>query len=150
MEYEIVTLEAKHIAGITAQTNNFAPDCGAVIGGLWERFYQDAFGAIPNKANTSSIALYHHYVSDEKSDYDITIGCETTAKALPKELDTYIIPSGKYAKFTIKGHVQTAVHDFWQNLWLLPLNRRFEADFEVYTGDDMENMQIEIYIGLAE
>ncbi|MEG0379941.1 MAG: effector binding domain-containing protein, partial [Eubacterium sp.] len=113
MEYEIVTLEAKHIAGITSRTNNFSPDCGAVIGGLWTRFYQEAFGEIPEKINASSIALYHHYDSDEKGDYDLTIGCETTAQSLPESLTAYTIPSGQYAKFTVKGNVQTAVQAFW-------------------------------------
>ncbi|GFI45127.1 hypothetical protein IMSAGC019_00437 [Lachnospiraceae bacterium] len=35
MEYEIVTLEEKTVAGIAARTNNAAPDMGSVIGSLW-------------------------------------------------------------------------------------------------------------------
>ena len=39
MEYEIVTLEEKIVAGVSARTNNMNPDMGAVIGGLWKRFF---------------------------------------------------------------------------------------------------------------
>lgn len=39
MEYEIVELEEKTVIGISIRTNNQAPDVGAVIGGLWEKFF---------------------------------------------------------------------------------------------------------------
>lgn len=39
MNYEIVTLEEKIAAGVSARTNNSALDLCAVIGGLWQRFY---------------------------------------------------------------------------------------------------------------
>ena len=48
MDYEIVTLPEKKAAGITARTNNHAPDMGSVIGGLWERFYaRGIYASIP-------------------------------------------------------------------------------------------------------
>ena len=37
MDYEMVTLEEKIAVGVSARTNNTAPDMGAVIGGLWNR-----------------------------------------------------------------------------------------------------------------
>ncbi len=45
MEYEIVTLEEKIAAGVSARTNNTASDMGAVIGGLWSRFYNQGLNA---------------------------------------------------------------------------------------------------------
>ena len=41
MEYEIVTLKEKIAVGISARTNNASPDMGVVIGGLWNRFYNE-------------------------------------------------------------------------------------------------------------
>ena len=50
MNYEIVKLEPKTVAGLMARTNNTAPDMGQVIGGLWQRFYANGIHAqIPNK-----------------------------------------------------------------------------------------------------
>ena len=37
MEYEILDMNEKIIAGLCARTNNSAPDMPQVIGGLWTR-----------------------------------------------------------------------------------------------------------------
>ena len=59
------------------------------------------------------------------------------------------IPSGKYAKFIVKGNVVTAVQEFWQKVWNMNLDRSFVCDFEEYqAGDDMDNMEIHMYISL--
>ena len=51
MNYEVITLEEKVVAGIEARTNNNSPDMGMVIGGLWNHFYQDGiYESIPNKS----------------------------------------------------------------------------------------------------
>ena len=60
-----------------------------------------------------------------------------------------LIPSGKYAKFIVKGNVVTAVQEFWQKVWNMNLDRSFVCDFEEYqAGDDMDNMEIHMYISL--
>lgn len=51
MNYEIVTLEEKIAVGISARTNNISPDAGAIIGGLWNRFYNEGiYASISGKA----------------------------------------------------------------------------------------------------
>lgn len=45
MEYEIVTLQERIAVGVSARTNNASPDMGAVIGGLWNRFYEEGIYA---------------------------------------------------------------------------------------------------------
>ena len=59
MNYEIVYLEEKTVEGITARTNNHASDMGMVIGGLWNRFYQEGvYENIKEKADRKAIGLY--------------------------------------------------------------------------------------------
>lgn len=41
MNYEVVELEEKMVAGISARTSNDAPDAGMVIGSLWGRFFEE-------------------------------------------------------------------------------------------------------------
>lgn len=41
MNYEIVNLEEKIIVGFSAITSNEDPKMEKVIGGLWEKLYQD-------------------------------------------------------------------------------------------------------------
>ena len=43
MNYEVVELEEKMVAGISARTSNDAPDAGMVIGSLWGRFLKKEF-----------------------------------------------------------------------------------------------------------
>lgn len=149
MHYEITELSPRTITGITARNNNFSPSSAEVIGGLWQQLYNGVYLGIPDKVNSRTIALYNHYESDEKGDYDITVGCETAPSVpLPQGLSVQTIPGGRYAHFRVQGDVQSAVTDFWQALWQLPLDRRFEADFEEYTGTDPQNMTIDIYISL--
>ena len=72
MNYEIVTLEEKTVAGISARTNNGSPDMGAVIGGLWNRFYNDGiYAAIPEKTNTKALGIYTDFpVPEGHKQYD--------------------------------------------------------------------------------
>lgn len=56
--------------------------------------------------------------------------------------------AGKYAKFIVKGHMITAVAQFWQELWKMDLDRAFVCDFEEYQNDDCENAEVHIYIGV--
>lgn len=151
MKYDIVTLEEKVAAGLSARTNNNSPDMGSVIGGLWQQFYSDngAYGKINNKANEKSLGIYSDYAGDEKDDYTVTAACEvTTAESQPAEVVIKKLPAGKYARFVVEGHMQKAVADFWEKLWTLDLDRSFTCDFEEYQNADMEHAVIHIYISL--
>lgn len=150
MEYELVELSEKKAAGLSARTNNFSPDMGSVIGGLWGRFYQeDIYGQIAGKVNDKRLGIYSGYDSDEKGDYDITAACEVDGSGeLPKGVSYTTIPAGKYAKFIVRGSLHEAVAEFWQKLWGMELERTFVCDFEEYQNSDLEHAEIHMYIGV--
>lgn len=153
MDYEIVTLQEKTVMGVTARTNNSAPDMGSVTGGLWEAFYQKGFyEKIPAGKKDRVLGIYSDYEGDETADYNVTVACEVTLESLeqgiPEGMTVKKIPAGRYAKFVVKGHVQYAVMEFWQQLWQMNLDRAFAADFEEYQDSSMEEAEIHIYIGL--
>lgn len=92
MEYEIVTLEEKTAVGISARTSNLSPDAGAVIGGLWNRFYsEDVYASIPEKVSGKALGIYTEYARDgaslkgeeafdgkaESAAYTVVVACET-------------------------------------------------------------------------
>ena len=80
MDYEIVTLEEKIAVGIAARTNNASPEMGAVIGGLWNRFYSEGiYAAVPDKKNQKALGIYTEYEGDEKSEYTVITACETNS-----------------------------------------------------------------------
>lgn len=149
MDYEIVTLEEKIAVGLSARTNNASPEMGAVIGGLWNRFYnQGIYASIPGKTDGKALGIYTEYDGDEKSDYTVVVACETTEEPIGGEYAICRIPAGRYAKFVIHGDMVQAVARAWQEIWQMDLPRTFQCDFEEYQNDSMENAEIHIYVGL--
>lgn len=150
MEYEVVTLKEKIAVGICARTNNTAPDMGAVIGGLWNRFYNEGiYASIPNKANAKALGIYTDYEGDEKSDYTVFTACEA-AEQPQGEYTVCRIPAGRYAKFIVHGDMVQAVAAAWQSIWEMQLPRAFQCDFEEYQDGSTDNAEIHIYVGLLE
>lgn len=152
MNYEIVNLKEKTVAGYFARTNNASPDMGKIIGELWQKFYmEDGYFLIPNKADGKALGIYTDYESDEKGDYTVVVACEVSdVTDFPDSFTVRKIPAGKYAKFIVKGNMLTAVAQFWHELWKMDLNRSFVCDFEEYQNSDSENAEIHIYIGLKD
>ncbi|SET29892.1 Predicted transcriptional regulator YdeE, contains AraC-type DNA-binding domain [Natronincola peptidivorans] len=145
MNYEVVNLEEKIVVGVSAITSNADPKMGEIIGGLWEKLYQGGVNAtIKNKANQYAIGLYSDYSKDT---YCVTAGNEVS-KAENQELTVKIIPAGRYAKFSVHGHMEKAVAEAWNEIWKMDLDRSFTGDFEEYLNSDWENANIDIYIAL--
>lgn len=145
MNYEIVTLAEKIVVGVSATMGNSDPNMGKTIGGLWEKLYQGGVNAaIKNKVNKYAIGLYSDYAGDS---YCVTAGNQVS-KAENPELAVKIIPAGRYAKFSIHGHMERAVGEAWGQIWQTELPRSFTGDFEEYLSDDVENCDIDIYIAL--
>lgn len=150
MNYEIVTLKEKTVVGIAAKTNNYDPNMGTVIGGLWNRFYgEKIYDSIPDKKNNKALGIYTDYEGDEKDNYTVLVACEVNSTpANNNSLSVRKIPEGNYAKFVVKGDMYKAVADAWQKIWQMNLPRTFIYDFEEYQNDDMNNAEIHIYIGI--
>ncbi len=145
MTYEIVNLEEKIVVGVSAVTGNSDPEMGAIIGGLWEKLYQGGINEqIKNKVNEYAIGLYSDYKDDQ---YCVTVGSEVS-KADNENLTAKVIPAGRYAKFSIHGHMVQAVAQAWEAIWQLDLERSFTGDFEEYYNCDATQADIAIYIAL--
>ena len=151
MNYELVKLEEKKVAGLRARTGNTDPEMGSKIGLLWQSFYADGIcQSLPGKKNDKSIGLYTNYENGVGGTYDVLVCAEVNdLNSMPENVETEIIEAGTYAKFVIHGHVQQAVAEFWGELWGMDLDRKFGCDFEEYqAGGDMDNAEIHIYISL--
>lgn len=151
MNYDVVHLDEKTVVGLTIRTSNNDPGMGQSIGSLWQKFFADGvYQSISNKQNGNSIGLYTNYESNVHGAYDMVVCCEVAnTTSLPTGVDTRIIPAGRYAKFVVYGHVQTAVAEFWSKLWSMNLDRKYSCDFEEYqSGPDMNHAEIHIYISL--
>ncbi len=149
MNYEIVTLPEKKIAGIKTRTSNSAPDCQDKIGGLWKRLM---CGGECEKLSTSENAplygIYTNYGWDDQS-YDVIAGCESGT--CPEGFEEVTIPAGRYARFSFRGDVRESVAGAWNEIWSTQLPRAYTVDFEEYAncGEDMQG-DIYIYVALAD
>ena len=145
MDYEIVNLEQKKIVGVSTATSNKDPEMGEKIGKLWVELYQGGVNAkIKNKVNDYAIGLYSDYT---ENGYIVTAGNEV-AKSENDELTTKVVPAGRYAKFSVHGHMEKVVAQAWTQIWNMDLDRIFTGDFEEYINSDFENADIDIYIAL--
>ena len=148
MQYEVTELKEIKAAGFTARTNNSSPEMGAVIGAAWQKlFSEDGYAAIPGKATGKTLGIYTGYEKNEHGDYTFMAGCAVNGD-VPDSFEECTIPAGKYAKFIVTGNMMTAVGEFWQKLWQMPLERTYTADFEEYQNADPDNCEIHIYIGI--
>ena len=148
MDYQIVELEDKVVVGITTNTRNSDKDMPQVISDLWHRFYDQSYcSAIKNRKDEKDIGLYSDYKGDE---YSATVCCEVSkAEDLPEGTVKKVIPSGKYAKFIVRGEIMKVVPEFWTKLWAMNIDRKYTADFEEYqAGSTPENALVHIYISV--
>jgi len=151
MNYEVVFLKEKTVAGITIRTSNNDPNMARVIGETWQNFFVGGiYKSISNKENENSIGLYTNYEDKVNGTYDMMVCCEITKEEnLPTKINVKRIPEGKYAKFVTKGHIEKAVAECWSKIWTIDLDRKYSFDFEEYvSGCEMDNAEINIYISI--
>lgn len=148
MDYEIVTLEEKIIAGVSDRTGNDCPDMRSKIGAIWQKFYGETFCTINNRLNSKAFGLYCDYAVD--GSYTVLAGCQVSpSQEIASGLAVKVIPAGKYAKFTVKGEIAVAVGETWCQIWNTPLERLYTADFEEYQEDcDGKSGTVFIYVAI--
>ncbi len=154
MKYEIVELEEKVITGIRIKTTNQDGKAMQDIGATWQKLFTDGiYEKIRNKVNGKTIGLYTEYEGDYTKPYTFMAGAEVSKEVqIGEEIESIIIPKGKYAKFVITGDVQNSVGQAWQEIWNMELKRKYTCDFEEYqnNSEDMQKQEIHIYIALDE
>ena len=152
MKYEIVELEEKVVTGIKIKTTNQDGKAIQDIGMTWQKLFANGiYEKIPNKINGKTIGLYTEYEGDYTRPYTFIAGAEVSQEVqIGEEIESIVIPKGKYAKFVITGDVQNSVGQAWQEIWNMDLKRKYTCDFEEYqnNSEDMLKQEIHIYIAL--
>ena len=154
MKYEIVELEEKVVVGIKIKTTNQEGKAIKDIGASWQKLFTEGiYEKIQNKVNNKTIGLYTEYEGDYTKPYIFIAGAEVSQEVQNnEELESVMIPKGKYAKFVIIGDVQNSIGQAWQEIWNMDLKRKYTCDFEEYqnNSEDMQKQEIHIYIALDE
>lgn len=150
MKYEIVELNDIKVVGRSIKTSNDSGKSIKDIGDMWESIISDGvFNQIKNKTNGKGIGLYTEYDGDYTNPYRFMC-CTEVEDFKNDEMESLVIKSGKYAKFTIKGNMMVDVGKAWEKIWSMDIDRAYTYDFELYHNDseDMNNQTIDIYIAL--
>lgn len=150
MEYEIVNLKEKTIVGVAGVTSNDDPNMGELIGGLWQKFYNDGYFSAINAISPFPLGVYTDYESDATGKYTIIVAGVSDGSVIPDGAVTKVIPAGRYAKFKVRGNQVTDVGAFWANLWQMDLPRAYTADYEEYCSSDPDDCEVNIYISLKD
>lgn len=151
MNYELINLKAKKVAGLTIRTTNEDMKCIKDMEVLWGRFYGEN---IPQKLNeiagAVSYGVYNNYESDITKPYDYTAAMDVLSDNQDEGVSVIDIPAGKYALFSAKGDMVKIVGELWQTIWEADLQRTFECDFESYTVGEagLSETLVEIYISV--
>ena len=147
------------VAGYALRTNNADEISGhGKIGELWRRFVQQNLGStIPHRTDSSMIALYSDYSSNEKGEFTYLLGARVSSvRGLSAKLSYRKIAPGEYVVFTTRlGPVVEVLPEEWNTIWKcrpdqLGGGRAFITDYEVYDQRSANPMkaQIDIHIGL--
>ena len=159
MNPRVVENDGFTVIGISARTSNakeMTPD--GAIGRQWMRLFQEGLIAkIPNKADSSIVAVYTDYARDHNGEYTYVLGTRVTSDSdVPAGMVAKKVPGGKFAIFTSeKGPAQQVVPAVWMKINSLPQSsaggdRVYAADYEVYDerARDPGNLQVDVYVGV--
>lgn len=154
MDYEVVDLGEINIAGISIRTTNRDGKSKKDIESLWKEWNSsdDIGSMIDNKISDKLYFVYTQYSSDFMGEYTVIIGYEvSTFDGLPEEFTKIKINPYKYMKYSYTGKIPDVVLKKWQEIWnASDKNRSYTTDFDVYSGSDPQNMNIETYVALRK
>ena len=167
--------EAIACKGISVRTTNNAEISHetAKLGRLWQKFYQNHAGNLPEGEDIYGI--YHNYESDDVGAFDVVASWKVesqqdgqessdnddttnTVKATKNKnasnLTTVSIPAGKYMVFSEYGNMPNTVMNAWEKAWTYfndpscEHTRLYDVDFERYVDGNLEFGQVDLYIGI--
>lgn len=146
-------LAAFVVVGIEVKTANAPGKAEKDIPALWEAFMkQEIMSKIQSKISADIYCIYTHYEGDYTQPYTTFLGCRvSTLESIPEGLSVLTINAGHYFKKEVKGDLtQGVVFGAWQEIWQMPLDRAYTADFEVYgqKASLPNQAEVDIYVAL--
>ncbi len=146
MSYEIEEEPAITVLGFYARVSNAEP---RKIGDVWRRF--NAAGkekSIPARTSDQHYCVYCEYEGDWTKEFTVLIGCSVPENAgVPEGMKKITVQSGKYAVWSPEGELPQSVFDAWAEVWKTPLDRLYQADYDVY-GDTSGKNGATVHVGV--
>jgi predicted transcriptional regulator YdeE len=132
------------VLGSYARASNAAPE---KIGDLWRRFH--AMGnaqAIDARRDDAVYSVYCEYVGDFTGEFTVVIGCAVDADAaVPDGMKKIAVKAGRFAVFEPVGELPMSVFETWAEIWKMPLERRYQADYDRYGSDGKVTVHVGVW-----
>ena len=148
MNHESLELSALELAGLETRASNDDP---SPIGALWGSFFSDARMQKVPALDDDVVAVYCEYEGDHTRPYTFFLGRRIgpdgcLPEGLPEGIVRRRVPAGKFARIVSVGEQPGAMIAAWQEIWGMPLARRYDHDFEVHPAADPT--RVEIHVGV--
>jgi predicted transcriptional regulator YdeE len=149
---EILHQKAFCVAGIAIRTSNQNGQAQKDIGGLWSRFINEELcNHISGKVSDDIYCVYTDYETDHTGPYTAILGCRVNALIrLPNGFTGVTIPEGKYLEYLLAGKFPEKVTEAWQEIWNSDIDRKYTADYDLYSADaeSFEKTESRIYLAV--
>lgn len=152
-----ITIQEKHIIGISTRTINTNGQSAKDIEVLWQKFWvEEIQNQIPNKISDAIYAVYTDYETDFTGEYTTIIGLPVSSlDEIPESMIGVTIKTMVYQKIVSKGKMPEAIANTWLAIWAdkeLNLKRAYKADFTVHGKKyyDGDNAEVETYLSIFE
>lgn len=143
MSFKVSESDGLTVLGIYARAGN---DNLAQIGDLWHRFQEmGGLAGIAARTGDSVYCVYCEYETDAKGAFTVLIGCGVDADAeIPEGMMKLAIEAGRFFVFEPVGELPRSVFETWAQIWSMPIDRRYQADFDRYGSDG----KVTIHVGV--
>ncbi len=122
------------VMGLAGRASNKTP---GPIGDLWRNFHgMGGAKAVPARFDDVVYCVYCEYESDWTGAYTVLVGCSVPMDAPVRPgMRKIEVPAGNFQVFSVTGELPSGIGRTWAEIWGLPLERRYEADFDRYAED---------------
>jgi len=152
MHFKNITLDEFSVIGISVRTTNKNGQSQKDIGELWSRFMQGNISAqISNKLSDNLYCIYTEYESDYQGAYTTILGYKvSTIGNLSDGLIGKNIPNSRYRMYLSEGVLPQSIMKTWSHIWESDIDRKYLADFDVYTPNafSSESPIVETYLSV--
>lgn len=160
MSFEIVLMPAMLVMGVELRTTYINNECFKAIPAFWGKLRtENPLINIPQKDKVDPnvlLSVYTNYTPDfslNSGYYSMIVGTPVSkVETIPAGMVVKEIPAQKYAVFTARGPIASAVAKTWfEEIWQnKDLKRTFTVDFEWYDekSANVEDAIVKIYIAI--
>ncbi|TWI96761.1 putative transcriptional regulator YdeE [Mucilaginibacter frigoritolerans] len=149
---ELTNLTGFYVTGIAVRTTNQNNQSQKDIGDLWARFMaDDVMSQINSRISDDIYSVYTDYETDHTGFYTTILGCKVVATDhIPEGFASIFIPADNYHVYYLEGKFPNKIGEAWQHIWQNANNRKYTADFDLYTFDaeSFEETEAKIYLAV--